>query len=192
MKTLLLIIAVLFSANTFAGLDEASAAYSNGDYKTAFLETKVPAEQGIAVAQFNLAVMYEKGQGTSQDDEKALFWYTKSAEQGNADAQFNLGNLYYEGLGITQDYKAAIHWYRKSAEQGLAVAQNLLAGMYIFGQGTTQDYVLAYMWLKIAASNESTTAQGNIDKLKGMMTPSQIEQAQDLEQECVANDYKAC
>ena len=117
MKIFLLIFFLLFSSYSVAGMDKASAAYGNGDYKTAFRETIVPAEQGLAVAQFNLGVMYEKGQGTLQDDEKAIFWYTKSADQANANAQFNLGNMYYEGLGVPQDYKAAIHWYRKSAEQ---------------------------------------------------------------------------
>jgi TPR repeat protein len=64
--------------------------------------------------------------------------------------------------------------------------------MYVYGQGTNQDYARAYIWLNIAASNESATAQGNIDMLKEMMTPSQIEQARDLEKQCMAKEYKDC
>jgi hypothetical protein len=48
------------------------------------------------------------------------------------------------------------------------------------------------MWLNIAASNESATAEGNKDMLKGMMTPSQIEAALELTRECLAKEYKNC
>ncbi|EGE27627.1 tetratricopeptide repeat family protein, partial [Moraxella catarrhalis O35E] len=37
------------------------------------------ANQGYADAQFNLALMYYEGQGVSQDDQKAVEWYTKAA-----------------------------------------------------------------------------------------------------------------
>jgi TPR repeat protein len=63
MKTLLLIIAVLFSANSFAWMDEANAAYREGDYKTALREIKVLAEQGDAGVQVKLGYMYNNSEG---------------------------------------------------------------------------------------------------------------------------------
>jgi TPR repeat protein len=44
-------------------------------------------EQGGAVAQFNLGIMYNNGQGVPQDDAEAAAWCHKAAEQGHADAQ---------------------------------------------------------------------------------------------------------
>ena len=49
------------------------------------------AEQGLAMAQYNLGVMYAKGEGVTQDNEQAVAWYRKAAEQGEAIAQNNLG-----------------------------------------------------------------------------------------------------
>jgi len=49
------------------------------------------AEQGHAVAQFSLGVMYRKGQGVSQNYKTAAKWFRLAAEQGDAAAQFNLG-----------------------------------------------------------------------------------------------------
>ena len=40
-----------------------------------------------------LVVMYDGGEGVTQDKEKAVQWYQKAAEQGHADAQYNLGMI---------------------------------------------------------------------------------------------------
>ncbi len=80
------------------------------------------AEQGDTDAQFNLGVMYNNGQGVTQDYTQAVSWYRKAAEQGHADAQFNLGVRYAKGQGVTKDYTQAVSWFRKAAEQGHANA----------------------------------------------------------------------
>ena len=51
------------------------------------------AEQGLAHAQNNLGIMYEDGQGVSQDYKTAVKWYRLAAEQGFAPAQHNLGRI---------------------------------------------------------------------------------------------------
>ena len=92
MKALLLIIAVLFSANSFAGVDEADAAYDNGAYKKAFHLFKKAAEQNKADAQFNLGMMYGKGNGTVRNYVRAhMWWNITSAQYGDTEAQYNLG-----------------------------------------------------------------------------------------------------
>ncbi|WP_244060856.1 tetratricopeptide repeat protein, partial [Aeromonas caviae] len=57
------------------------------------------AEQGNASAQFNLGLIYAKGQGVPQDYKQAAVWYRKAAEQSNVEAQNNLAVLYAEGQG---------------------------------------------------------------------------------------------
>jgi TPR repeat protein len=61
--------------------------------------------------------MYKNGEGTPQNYNEAIKWYTKSAEQGYAEAQTNLGFMYDTGEVIPQDYKQALKWYTKAAEQ---------------------------------------------------------------------------
>jgi TPR repeat protein len=51
---------------------------------------RLAAEQGLAQAQFNLGVLYKKGEGTAQDIKQAVKWYRLAAEQGHVSAQYNL------------------------------------------------------------------------------------------------------
>ena len=53
------------------------------------------AEQGVAVAQFNLGDFYYEGEGVEQSYTEAVIWYRKAAEQGDADAQISLGECYW-------------------------------------------------------------------------------------------------
>ena len=64
---------------------------------------RLAADQGHAVAQFNLGVHYYNGKGVPQDDVEALAWYRKAAEQWYADALYNLGVMYSTGRGVPQD-----------------------------------------------------------------------------------------
>ena len=103
-----------FSADFQKGMD----AFDKEDYATALREWKPLAEQGYALAQNNLGVMYEKGQGVSRNYKTAVKWYTLAAEQGYAFAQSNLGQIYDKGEGVSQNYKTAVKWYTLAAEQG--------------------------------------------------------------------------
>jgi len=100
--------------------------------------------------------------------------------------------MYRKGQGVPQDYKTAVKWYRLAAEQGDADAQFNLGGMYGNGQGVIQDNVYAHMWSNIAASSGHKSAVKNRDIIAGIMTPSQLEKAQDLARECVRKKYKDC
>ena len=54
----------------------------------------VKAGQGDAVAQYELAEAYNKGQGVERDTSAAAEWYRKAAEQDHSDAQFALSRLF--------------------------------------------------------------------------------------------------
>jgi uncharacterized protein len=68
------------------------------------------AEQGDSDAQYNLAIMYDEGEGVAQSDRDAIKWYTKAAEQENPLAQFNLAVCYATGQGVPKDYVQAYKW----------------------------------------------------------------------------------
>ncbi|OLP04663.1 tetratricopeptide repeat protein, partial [Rhodoferax antarcticus] len=72
-------------------------------------------KQGLADAQSNLGVMYENGQGVSQDYKEAVKWYRLAAEQGNANAQSNLGVMYFNGQGVSQSRVVAFALFNLSA-----------------------------------------------------------------------------
>jgi len=167
-------------------------AYKSGDYATALREWKPLAEQGYASAQYSLGVMYENGHGVPQNHKTALKWYRLAAEQGIALAQFNLGVMYQNGQGVPKDYKTAVKWYRLAAEQGDADAQFSLGLMYGMGRGVIRDPVYAHMWYNIAASNGVKNGANVRNAHATLITPSQLEKAQDLARECVRKKYKGC
>lgn len=77
-------------------------------------------------AQYNLAVMFQKGDGIKKDLDEAFKWYEKAAEAGIAMAQYNLGMLYYEGRSVEKNEGKAKYWWQKAADQGLEAAVKLM------------------------------------------------------------------
>ena len=90
-RVLLMVAVLVWPMVGAADYDEGFAAFERGDYETAFREWLPLAEAGNATAQYNLGLLYDKGQGVPQDDQEALRWWRKAAEQGLAKAQAALG-----------------------------------------------------------------------------------------------------
>ena len=84
-------------ADDKAQLQQAITAYQSGDYNQAFKLFQPLAQQGDALAQNNLGVMYENGQGVAQNHQQAFTWFQRAANQWDDDAQYNLGVMYYQG-----------------------------------------------------------------------------------------------
>lgn len=121
------------------------------DLKEAVKWYRRAAEQGIALAQSNLGLIYENGVGGVKDSKEAVKWYRKAAEQGYVNAQNNLGRMYLNGTGVAKDPKEAVKWIRKAADQGNAYAQHNLGVMYWRGSGVLKDEIEALAWLNISA-----------------------------------------
>src|SRR5262249_44408196 len=117
-------IAVFPVAATFAGpLEDAEAAYKNGDFATAYRLFLIMARADDAAASRLLGDMYIEGHGVSQDYAEAVNWYRRAAELGDAPAQRSLGVMYRDGTGVTKSYSEAAKWERRAADQGDAEAQ---------------------------------------------------------------------
>ncbi len=111
-------VALFAGLPAFADFQKGYDASKKGDYATALREWRPIAENGDAVAQYNLGLMYDRGWGVPQDYKEAAKWYTLSAEQGYSEAQTGLGWLFGLGYGIPQDYVRAHMWYNLSASNG--------------------------------------------------------------------------
>ena len=145
-----------------AQYDEGKIYFNRGDNSEAARWYRKAAEQGYAIAQFNLGIMYELGKGVKQDYEEAVKWYRLAAEQGHAAAQNSLGYMYSNGKGVTQDKSEAVKWYRLAAEQGHAQAQFNLGYMYDFGKGVKENDEEAVKWYRLAAEQGHAQAQFNL------------------------------
>ncbi len=131
-----------------------------------------------------LGFMYYNGQGVPQDFVKAADWYQSAAYQlGHAQAQYELGLMYYKGLGVLMDHDKAFRLFRKAARQGQTDAPYHLGYIYETGKGAPQDSAQAYAWYNISAAQGYAAAVSQRDSVAAKMTPSQLEQAQQLSRE---------
>jgi TPR repeat protein len=64
--------------------------------------------------------------------------------------------------------------------------------MYKNGQGVAQDDIRAHMWLNLASWSGDTDAANNLILVASKMTPQRKAEAQKLEQDCRARDFKGC
>lgn len=138
-RALLASFVLLFSAQLFADYEDGVNAAFKGDFKTAFFEFSVAAEEGLDLAQYNLGILYFTGKGVEQDAVEAFRWTQAAAQQGHTAAQFNLGSLYYSGDGTSVDKDKAVEMFGLAAKAGHATAALLLANMFVDGDHVKKD-----------------------------------------------------
>lgn len=98
--------------------------YDNGigvkeDHTLAIRWARRAAEQGHAIAQYNMGVCYESGaENVGKDEREAARWYAKAACQGHLDSQFNLGEMYRIGRGVKKDVVQAARFYKLARHGG--------------------------------------------------------------------------
>jgi len=193
MKNILAAVLVFLSFSAWASeYEDGMSAYKKKDFSTAVKKFKSATNKGHAEAQYNLALMYDTGEGVAQNYSEAVRLYKLAAEQGLASAQFNLGLMYKDGIGVTQNHIESIKWFKLSAARGYGQAQTNLGYMYRMGQGVPQDYVKAHMWSNLAAAQGNLTAIENRDLYAKQMTPLQVAEAQKLARDCQAKNFKKC
>src|SRR6266498_3805654 len=88
------------------------------------------AEKEYNIAQNNLALLYEKGEGTEKNIDK--------------NAQYKLALLYEEDEGTEKNLEKAFYWYQKAAENNYEIAMNNLAIYYEYGKGTEKNLEKAF------------------------------------------------
>ena len=191
---------ILFPS-VFADYEDGVNAAFKGDFETALYEFTVAAEEGLDLAQYNLAILYFTGQGVEQDAAEAFRWTEAAALQGHVAAQFNLGSLYYAGDGVEADTTKAVELFEGAARAGHANAALILANMYADGElaaeeepglftnlrrylpallsdeQASNDLVLAHVWANVAIANENSEADALLVDLEGRMSAEQLSQA---------------
>jgi uncharacterized protein len=111
------------------------------------------------MAQYQLGLMYQYGQGTPKDDTQAAHWLLKAAENGVAEAQSNIALRYELGQGVPISADKALHWAQKAAEQGNRYAQYDLGRYYYSGYATARNEEQALYWNTLAAQAGLPEAQ---------------------------------
>lgn len=145
----------------------ARAADKGGDLRTAAQLYRAAAEEGYPLAQTNLGVMYEAGQGgLARSDRDAERLYRLAADQGFPAGQASLGTFYVSGRGgLRRDDREAVRLFRLAADAGNVQAQNNLGKLYAEGRGgLPRDLDEAARWWRMAADGGVEEARNNLRK----------------------------
>jgi localization factor PodJL len=130
------------------------------------------AQQGLAVAEYRLGSLYEKGLGVGRDMQRAKDLYQRAAEKGNTRAMHNLGVLAAEGG--KPNYTSAALWFGKAAEYGIRDSQYNLAVLLARGLGLPKDLVKSYTWFAIVAAAGDADAARKRDDVAARLTSSEL------------------
>ena len=118
-----------------------------------FAKSRLAADGGDPIAQYTLALMYQRGEaGATRDPIEAAKWMSRSAEKGYPAAQAQMGYYYANGLGVTRDEEEAVRWFKLASKQGNAQAQSSLANFHSRGAGgLSRDLAEAARLYKLAS-----------------------------------------
>ncbi len=122
------------------------------------------ADQGNAIAQYNLGYRYENGIGVPKDFEEAAVWYEKAANQNLPMAAYRHGMFLSEGM-VKQDLIKAATRFQQAAERGYVPAQFVWAVTLKTGRGVQINIPAALQWFQKAASSNYAPAQCDLGNM---------------------------
>lgn len=108
---------VALATGALADFQVGMDAYRAGDFETAYREWLPLAEQGSAMAAFNLGLLHEQGKGRPADLALAAEWYLRAAEGGFVRAQYTIAGMLESGRGVERDVVQAYKWFKLAGEQ---------------------------------------------------------------------------
>ena len=108
---------------------DAIVAYNEKRFKDAARLLKTSCDKNIASGCFNLAFLYEEGEGVARDDAKAAQLYDKACYLGSASACNNLSIRYRQGRSVKKDVKKSKRPSQKSVRRGQT------SGLHLYRQG---------------------------------------------------------
>ena len=72
------------------------------------------AQNGNAMAAYNMGCCYRHGDGVKKNGAKAVEWYEMGAEIGDTDCMVCIAYMYEKGkCGLKKDLSKAADWYKK-------------------------------------------------------------------------------
>jgi len=96
------------------------------------------AKRGDARAQFDLGMMYQKGDGVSKNEQLAFNYFHKAARNNSVEAKFQMGLNFAKGRGVRKQAQLAKYWFKLAAKAGHPQAMAHLASLEnknrIYGQ----------------------------------------------------------
>jgi uncharacterized protein len=143
--------------------------YDLKEYDKALKWLVKSADKDYSAAQYDLATMYQSGNGVDVDYKKAFEYYLQSAEQDFEDGQAQVAMFYDLGKGVDKNHVKAAYWHKKAAQSEVQKSMVFLGISYYYGKGVDKDIKEAKYWIKrgINGSNKelSERAQALLDSV---------------------------
>ena len=92
-----------------------------------FSQAQQAAKRGNPQAEFDLAMMYAKGEGVAKDPREAFNLFHRAARKGHVDAKYCMAVNFDKGYGVIKQKELARHWYGIAAKAGHRGAKQRLA-----------------------------------------------------------------
>jgi hypothetical protein len=137
------------------------------------------ATQGLAMAQYRLAKLYERGEGVPADPAQARQWTERAAASGNRRAMHDLGVFFARGEGAPIDEAAAYRWFRRAALLGVTDSQYNLGILLQQGRGVQADAAEAMFWFLVAARQGDGDARAQAQAIESGLARGQAQNVHD-------------
>jgi TPR repeat protein len=92
-------------------------------------------ELGFALAQYDLALMYDVGDKIPENREKAVYWMQEATKSGYPEALYSMGVWIERGYLGKPDMKKVLDLYEQAANKGHTNAKKSLVVLYAEGHG---------------------------------------------------------
>lgn len=139
---------------TTAQLENLGLQAVQGRQERALQQLRHWAEQGLPVAQRELALAYQDIKPAA-----AAALLAKAADGGDGQAAYLLGDASYAGkLGQNKDAAQAAHWFAMAAQHGDDRAALMLSRMTKYGEGMPADLKQSVHWLQEASAHGNAQA----------------------------------
>ena len=92
-------------------------------------------ELGFALAQYDLALMYDIGDKIPENREKAVYWMQEATKSGYPEALYSMAVWMERGYLGKPDMKKVLDLYERAADKGHTNAKKSLVVLYAEGHG---------------------------------------------------------
>jgi len=134
--TVFLMPCAAMAADTRSELETGLAALKSKDFPEAIRNLLPLAVEGNAEAQFQIGLMYYKGDGLPKDRCVAVSWLEKAARQAHARAAMFMAFYFSLGGPVKRDDELAYRWASLAHKLGHAQGESQ---MFVFGHDLPQD-----------------------------------------------------
>ena len=165
----------------------------NVDEEKALHYLLIAAQKGVVNAHRFLGICYMRGSilPVPQNYSEGLKWLSKAARADDTIAQIELAKAYRDGTGVNVDLMKSYIWFSIVARAEVADQRRSVDDQKKFNEALNKfAKSIGDEEPQIPVKIEKGEAQTERDKIAARFTASQLIEAQNLVERCIANNYE--